>query len=227
MKDRGGVLCLCFILAVGMSGCLKDTEQDPQVYAGVAIYHCSPDSPDLNIIIDNEVINSVPFKYQNYSNYIEVLDGDRRFRFSKSIDDSNLIDATLNFVETKSYSLFVINVLSKIELLRIEDVTDFPASGNGKIRCLQLSPDAPLIEIRWQGEVNPLFSGLTFKQVKDFIEVPANKNSLEIKVIGGSGRTVIVPDVEIKEGKNYTILVEGFDKPSAVINGLTARVIAN
>jgi hypothetical protein len=227
MKDRWGLLCLGFILAVGVSGCLKGTEQDPQIYAGVAIYHSSPDSPDVNIIIDSEVINSVPFKYKNYSNYIEVLDGGRRFRFNKSTDGSNLIDATLNFEEGKSYTLFIVNTLSKIELLRIEDITDFPASGNGKIRCLQLSPDAPQVEIRWQGESTPLFGGLTFKQLKDFIEVPASKKSVEVKVIGGSGQIVILPDVDIQEGKNYTILVEGFDKPPAFINGLTARVIAN
>ncbi len=221
------LLCLGLFFSVGMSGCLKENAPEPQIFAGVAIYHSSPDSPDLNIIIDNEVINSVPFKYQNYSNYIEVLDGGRRFRFNKSSDGSNLIDATLNFEESKSYTLFIVNTLSKIELLRIEDVTDFPASGNGKIRCLQLSPDAPQVEIRWQGESTPLFSGLTFKQLKDFIEVPANKKTLEVKVIGGSGKIVTLPDVDIQEGKNYTILVEGFDKPPAFINGLTVRVIAN
>jgi hypothetical protein len=227
MLVRRGLVCLGLFFSVGMSGCLKDEASDPQIFAGVAIYHSSPDSPDLNIIIDNDVINSVPFKFLNYSNYIEVSDGGRRFRFNKSSDGSNLIDATLNFEESKSYSLFVINTLSKIELLRIEDITDFPASGNGKIRCLQLSPDAPQVEVRWQGQSTPLFSGLTFKQVKDFIEVPAIKNTLEVKVIGGNGRSVILPDVDIREGKNYTILIEGFDNPPVFINSLSARVIAN
>lgn len=215
------------LLTVVMIGCLKNDTPQPQLYAGVAIYHSSPDAPDLNIIIDNEVINSVPFRYKNYSNYIEVLDGDRRIRFNSSKDGLNLVDAILNFEVNKSYTLFVINTLSNIELLRIEDATGFPSSGKGTVRCIQLSPDAPQVEVKWTGESSPLFSGMSFKQVQDFKEVPSGKYSLEVKVIGGSGRTIVLPDVEVKEGGYSTILIEGFDNPSVLINGLTVRVIAN
>jgi hypothetical protein len=227
MKETWRLVLMGLLLTVGMNGCLKNDTPQPQLYAGVAIYHSSPDAPDLNIVIDNEVINTAAFKYKNYSNYIEVLDGDRRLRFNSFSGGTNLVDATLNFEVNKSYTLFVINTLSKIELLRIDDATDFPSSGNGKVRCLQLSPDAPQVEVKWTGESTPLFSGMIFKQVKDFKEVPSGKYSLEVKVIGGSGRTIVVPDVEIKEAGYYTILIEGFDNPSVFINGLTVRVIAN
>lgn len=227
MKESWRLSLVGLLLILGISGCLKNDTPEPQLYAGVAIYHSSPDAPDLNIIIDNEVMNTLPFKYKNYSNYIEVLEGDRRMRFNGSSDGTNLVDAILNFEVNKSYTLFVINTLSNIELLRIEDATDFPSSGNGKVRGLQLSPDAPQVELKWTGESTPLFSGMTFKQVKEFKEVPSGKYSLEVKVIGGSGRTIIVPDIEIKEAGYYTILIEGFDSPSVFINGLTARVLAN
>jgi hypothetical protein len=227
IKMTGRLLFLGLVLIIWMAGCLKNDTPEPQMYAGVAIYHSSPDSPDLNIILDNEVINTVAFKYKNYSNYIEVLEGDRRIRFNNFSDGTNLVDATLNFEVNKSYTLFVINTLSNIELLRISDATDFPSSGTGKVRCLQLSPDAPQVELKWTGESTPLFSGMTFKQVEDFKEVPFGKYSLEVKVIGGTGRTIVVADVEIKEGGYYTILIEGFDNPTAISNTMTARVIAN
>ena len=227
MKVAKRLVLVGLLLTAGMGGCLKNDPPQPKLYAGVAIYHSSPNSPDLNIIIDNEVINTAAFKYKNYSNYIEVLEGDRRLRFNNFSDGTNLVDATLNFEVNKSYTLFVINTLSNIELLRISDATDFPSSGKGKVRCLQLSPDAPQIELKWTGESTPLFSGMTFKQVKDFKEVPFGKYSLEVKVIGGSGRTIVVPDVEIKEAGYYTILIEGFDNPPATSNTMTARVIAN
>lgn len=227
MKEAKRLVLLGLLLIVGMSGCLKNDTPEPQLYAGVAIYHSSPDAPDLTIIIDNAVINTAPFKYKNYSNYIEVLVGDRRMRFNSFSDGTNLVDATLNFEVNKSYTLFVVNKLSSIELLKISDATDFPSSGNGKVRCLQLSPDAPQVEVKWTGDSKSLFSGMTFKQVEDFREVPSGKYSLEVKVIGGSGRTIVVPDVEIKEAGYYTILIEGFDNPSVFINGLSVRVIAN
>ena len=115
------------LLTFGTSGCLKNDTPQPQLYAGVAIYHSSPDAPDLNIIIDNEVINTAPFKYKNYSSYLEVLEGDRRMRFNNFSNGANLVDAMLNFELNKSYTLFVINTLANIELLRIEDATGFPS----------------------------------------------------------------------------------------------------
>jgi len=227
MQGRSGLLLMGLLLAFGMGGCLKDNAPEPQIYSGVAIYHCAPDSPDMNIVIDNEVINTVPFKYKNYSNYLDVVEGDRRLRFTNFSDGSSLVDETLNFENSKAYSLFIINTVSQIELLRIEDTANFPSSGNGNVRCLQLSPDAPQVEVKWVDESTPLFAGMTFKQVKEFKEVPSGKRSLEVKVIGGSGRTLVVPDVDIQEARNYTILIEGFDNPFALINGFTARVITN
>ena len=228
MKEIWRMMSCGLLITFGMTGCLKNDAPQPQLYAGVAIYHSSPDAPDLNIILDNEVINTAAFKYKNYSNYIEVLEGDRRIRFNSFGDGTNLVDATLNFEVNKSYTLFVINTLSNIELLRIDDATDFPSSGNSRVRCVQLSPDAPKIDIKWIGESTPVFSGLTFKKVENFKEVPAGTYSMEVKVIGGSGRTFVVPDIQIKEAGFYTVLIEGFDsQPSGIPNGLSARVISN
>ena len=220
---------LCgFIMALGLTGCLKNEKIDPQKLAGVSIYHSSPDAPNMNIIIDTEVITSQAFKYKNFSNYIEVTEGDHRIRFNRFNDGGHLLDSSFHFKVNKSYSLYVINTLAKIELLMREDVSDLPLSGNGRVRCLNLSPDAPKIDLRWISETSPLFTGLTFKQASDFKDVATNTYSLEVKMIGGGGRTVILSNIEIKEGGLYTVLVEGFDNlPVGNTNVFSARVISH
>ena len=51
---------------------------------------------------------------------------------------------------------------------------------------------------------------------------------MQVKVKGGSGITLVVPDVQIKEAGYFTILVEGFDiLPANNANALSARVIGN
>ncbi len=217
----------CLILTIGLIGCLKNEKIEPQKLAGVSIYHSSPDAPDMNIIIDNEVITSQAFKYKNYSNYIDVKEGDHRIRFNRFNNGVALLDSTFSFEVNKSYSLYIVNTLAKIELWMREDGTYLQASGNGRVRCLNLSPDAPKIDVRWTSESSPLFSGLTFKQASDFKEVPINTYSLEVKMIGGKERTVTLNNIEIKEGGFYTILIEGFDNlPVGNTNVFSARVIS-
>ena len=221
-----GLTLCCFILSFGMTGCLKDEKIEPQELAGVSIYHSSPDAPEMNIIIDNEVITASAFRYKNYSNYIDITKGDHRIRFNRFNDGASLLDSTFSFEINKSYSLYVVNTLAKIELLMREDLSDLPASGNGRVRCLNLSPDAPKVDVRWTSESSPLFSALTFKQASDFKDVVINTYSLEVKMIGGNGRTVTLSNIEIKEGGFYTILVEGFDNlPVGNTNVFSARVI--
>ena len=229
MKKMWRLILCVFILAVGMTGCLEKNNIEPKVTASVSIYHSSPDAPELNIIMDKVVINLLQaFKYKNYSNYLEVEAGIRNFRFNAYSTGTNLVETNLDFEANKVYSLFVMNTLSRIELLRTVDVTDPPASGNARVRFIHLSPDAPEIDIIWGGETTPVFSGQIFKQASAFKDVPAKTYSMQVKVKGGSGITLVVPDVQIKEAGYFTILVEGFDiLPANNANALSARVIGN
>jgi Domain of unknown function (DUF4397) len=226
-KVMGLVLC-GFILALGMTACLKNGDIAPQNSGGLSIYHSSPDAPDVNIIIDNEVINTEAFKYKNYSNYVDVQAGDRRIKFNSYSNGANFVDSTLSFEANKFYSLFMVNVVSKAEVIKTQDAGDFPSAGKAMVRFVHLSPDAPPVDINWQGETSLLFSGKAFKEVTVFQEVPAKTYIMEVKVKGGSGITLVVPDVLIKEAGFYTILLEGFDSPPVNNNNkLSARVVAN
>ena len=222
-------LMLCgYIMLFGLSACLKDEKVEPQKLAGISIYHSSPDTPEMNIIIDDEVITSQAFRYKNYSNFIEVTEGEHRIRFNRFDNGVSLLDSTFSVEVNRSYSLYIVNTFAKLELWMREDLSDLPVSGNGRVRCLNLSPDTPKIEVRWVGESSPLFSGLAFKQASDFKDVPTNTYGLEVKMIGGSGRTVTLTSIAIKESQFYTILVEGFDNlPAGNTNVFSARVISH
>lgn len=229
MKRELGLLLYGLSLILGISGCLKDQNIISPITASVQIYHSSPDAPDLNIAIDQKVITEQPFKYKNYTNYIDVEPGARNFRFNTFTGGSNLVDSTLHFLADSSYSLFVVNTLSKIELIRTFDVAHLPSPNHGMVRFVNLSPDAPTIEIALKGPQNSsAFSAQAFKQASAFKEVFAEVYTMEVKVKGGSGVTITIPEIKILEMGYYTILVEGFDIPKPDNkNSLSARVIGS
>lgn len=228
MKKMSRLILCGFILVIGLSGCEKRLEVEPQLLSTVALYHSSPDAPDVNVFIDNEIVTTQAFKYKNYSSYLYVDAGNRNLRFNAFTGGTNLVNATLNFELNKVYSLFMINRLSSIELLRISDESALPTFGNGMVRFVHLSPDAPEVEITWAGQTTPVFSGQTFKQASAYKEVKADTYSMLVKVKGGSGTSLVVSNVEIKDAGYFTILLEGFDSaPAGGTAALSARVLKN
>jgi hypothetical protein len=223
----GFVLC-GLMLVSALVGCNKKLEDDPQLLSQVTLYHSSPDAPDVNVFIDNEIVTTQAFKYKNYSNYLYVDAGNRNIRFNNFTGGANLVNETLNFELNKVYSLFLVNRLSSIELFRISDESALPTTGNGMVRFVHLSPDAPEVEISWAGQTTPVFAGQTFKKASAYKEVKANTYSMVVKVKGGSGASLVVSNVEIKDMGYFTILLEGFDSAAAgSATALSARVIQN
>ncbi len=229
MKKMWRLMLCGLVLAMGMTGCLKNETQQIQALANVAVYHSSPDAPEMNIFIDKVAITTQPFKFKNYSNYLTVEEGDRNFRFNNYTNGTNIVDSTMSFEVGKSYSIFLVNTLSNIELLRTADVAAAPPSaGKAMIRLIHLSPDAPSVDVTWAGDASAFFAGQTFKQASDFKEISANTYSMTVKENGGKGVSIVVKDIILKEGQYYTILVEGFDTlPTGNLNALSARVVQN
>jgi len=229
MKKAGRGMVCCLIMTVGLMGCLKHEGVDfPKNAAGVSIYQSSPDAPEVNFLVDGKIMNATGLKYKNYTNYIDVDAGDRSIKFNVNGTGANVADTTFQFETGLFYSVFLMNTAAKGQILKTQDVSDFPASGKAMIRFIHLAPDAPPVNINWKGETTLLFSGKEFKSVSAFQEVTAGTFTMEVKEIGGSNTIVSVTNVQIKEGGFFTILLEGFDTPPANnTNKLSARVVTN
>jgi hypothetical protein len=211
---KSAVLACAVSIAAGLTGCMDDDDQTvtPVPVGYVSIYHASPDAPGLDVLIDNRKINSQPFDYADYTGYQNFYTGNRNIKFNSVNAANALVDTTLQVVDGKVYSLFVINRFPGIETLIVEDSAATPATGKAMVRFVHLSPDAEAMDVTLDGEPATLFDDTAFKQATDFKEVDAKSYTFKVT---GSEVVLSTNPVTFREGGYYTLVVRGFSSPPA------------
>lgn len=223
----GSILC-GFVLVLLLASCLDDDDQtnQPVPVAYVSIYHASPNAPELDVLVDDRPVERLEFT--DYTGYLNFYTGDRHFKINPFNATNSLVDTTVTFADGGFYSLFIVNNLSSIETLAVRDSASAPASGKAKIRFINLSPDAPSLDVAAHENGSPLFTGQSFKQPSAFIEVNAEEHAFDIKGSSTGDALVSVSDINLSAGKFYTIVARGFiNPPSGNNNALSIEVVTN
>lgn len=232
LKFRWGKLgmTMCFAaLILFMTSCLDD-DNDPQVQpvpvAYVSIYHASPNAPELDVFVDDRQVNRLEFS--DYTGYLNFYTGPRKFKINPFNASNALIDTTITFADGAFYSMFIANNSQNVEVLTVRDSASTPSTGNDKVRFINLSPDANAFDVTSSEGSALLFSAQAFKQPSDFIEVDAQESSFILKTAGTTDELVSVSDINLREGRFYTIIARGFANPPAGNNNaLSLEVIMN
>ena len=214
------------IFIVFMIRCIDDDHADPGPVCYVSLYNASPNAPDLDIIVDDEKINTVPFDYGLNTGYLVFSSGSRNLKFGPYGGSVITIDTLLTLDTDKNYSIFVVDEFEKASILRMFDDPTAPASGNARVRFLNLSPDSEPLQLKIKDVAVPLTSGQSFADPSNFMDLEAKSYIFEIT----SGGIVVdeLPNTQIQSGMFYTIIVRGYVTPPADnTNVLSGEVIPN
>jgi hypothetical protein len=138
---------------------------------------------------------------------------------------STVIEANVDFMSSKNYSVFAVNSVSIIELLLIEDDLTTPAQGKAHVRFIHLSPDAPAVDITLtDGTV--VFGNKAFKDFTPFTPLDAGSYDLEVRVAGTNTVALDLPVITVEAGKIYTVFAKGFLSGNGT-QQLGAEIIVN
>ena len=196
-------------LSVALSACLKD-DNSPQQVSGLAVIHASPGTQPLDFIVDNTKANSNLFSYQTKINYLNIVPGSRLLSVVKKDSTNFLVSQRFDLSSGKTYSIFVIDTLSKKKLLLIEDDLTAPDAGKAKIRFIHLSPDVLALDLSINGNETDLFTNKLFKEYTTFAMIDTGASiTFNIKDNATKVVTATVPNVKIEKGKIYTIWANG------------------
>ncbi|WP_018476815.1 DUF4397 domain-containing protein [Pontibacter roseus] len=228
MKKWMKLMLLAVLPALVLTSC-DDDDEDITIndMAMVMVVHASPDAPGVDLLVDNSKVNTTALTYPNNTPYLEVESGRRNIKVNAAGTSTSVIDANLDLDANTNYSVFAANTLSAIEPVVLEDDLTTPAAGKAHIRFVHLSPDAPAVDIAvTNGPV--LFSNRTFKSATAFTPVDAGTYNLEVRLAGTNTVVLPLPNVQVANGRIYTVFAKGFvAPPSGNTNSLGAQIIAN
>ena len=208
------VLGLTVTVILFLTSCNDMDEPTPIEVAHVSIYHGSPDTDGLDIRVSTGQINNDPFKFRDFSNYLNFYPGNRNMKFINSnAGVVAMVDTTFTFEVGESYSVLIANKASNLEAVMIEDSFPEAISGKAMVRFIHLSPDVPAVRVL--ADEDDLFDAEDFKSSSDFKPVDAGRVSFEFIAEDGQNTVLQVPNVELMSRRYYNIILTGFDTPPA------------
>ncbi len=222
------LLSSAILLSGLLTSCLDDDplpEPDPVAY--VSFYHVAPIT-SLNIILDNNRINTNAFAYSDHTGYLRLFTGERSLSFTPSNASNTLLEGNLNLVEDSIYSVFITGDLDDPELLIVNDEIIFDDSQNPLIRLLHASPDAPDVKLVFTDANDPTFEDITYKEISGFEEISSGNVSFEIRNAETDELISAVSNYNFEQQRFYTIVVRGYvETQEDIEKQLSVQVIRN
>ena len=215
MRKKMKKLILVFTLSLftlSFIGC--DDEETPVTPSPlpsnslVKVIHASPDAPGVDLLVDNTVAGT-NLTFPNNTGYLTVPSGTRNVKVNVTGTTTTVIDANIDFMKDKNYSVFAVNSVANIESILIEDDLANPAQGKAHVRFIHLSPDAPPVDVTLtDGTV--VFGNKSFKEFTAFTPLDSGSYDLEVRVAGTATVALDLPVINIEAGKIYTVFAKGF-----------------
>ena len=207
-------MALCLGVILSLSSCISDDDNNyynpptPNVAFGI-IANASPNSGDLYFFADKNQINTYALKYTNALGYGNYSIGDRVLTVQNS---AGTVLATNNVTLKRGdyFTTFAVNTFDKLELVTYGDSLQYPASGNVRVRFINLSPDAAPIDIKSTSKT--FATELAFKATTEFTEVPAGTYNISY-TNNETSASLFTDTVTFEYGRVYTVYTKGFVTP--------------
>ncbi|HZY35540.1 MAG TPA: DUF4397 domain-containing protein [Mucilaginibacter sp.] len=217
------------MLSLLLSSCLKSNNSaDAPPTALVTVIQASPDEPPLDFYLNGDRVNQVPLTYGSGIDYFSAFAGQRTGNFYASGTYSPIV-ATAQFTldQNMAYSLFLDSLPAKPGILLLGDTLVKPVSGKAGLRFVDLSPDAPAVDLSIQG--GPIITAnKSFKGYTSFLPVTGQPNfTLQIVKTGTNTVLATLSNVSLTNGYLYTVMLEGLNNTTNSSDKLNIIMITN
>ncbi|MDB5131049.1 MAG: hypothetical protein JWR02_798 [Mucilaginibacter sp.] len=220
---------------IGIAGLLSlyscskvDTTQYTNPPAALLTFiQASPDQPTLDFLLDNNKINYSPLSYGDNTNYFQAYTGRRNVSFYNHSSGSAILSDTIHLYQNVSYSLFLVNTTANPQILLLTDTVSRPPAGSAGIRFINVSPDAPAVDLAITGGT-VLVPNKGFKGHSSFANIGGNASyNLEVRRAGTTTVLATLPTVTLNGGFVYTIWLHGLVASTSSTDQLGIGVITN
>jgi hypothetical protein len=193
-----------------LGSCMKNEDVKPQQpVAGLSIVQASPTAESLEFSIDAKPVLT-DLTYTKKVDYLNLIPGSRTIAINKKGTPTALFSEQLTFKDYIGYTLFIVDQLDKVKFLFLEDDLATPATGKAKVRFVNLSPDAPALNLAIGGKGTDLATNKLFKEYSTFVEMdPAEKVTFNVNDKTSGDLATSIADVKIAPGGIYTVWVKG------------------
>jgi hypothetical protein len=176
-------------LALVAGACSDDNGNGPGKNAFVRVVHASPDAPNVDVLVDGQVVlNDV--QYQQFSGYLAVTKGMHNIKVNVAGGGSTVIDADVDLAAGEYYTAIASDLAASITPLVLVDDLKAPPAGNAKVRLVHGAPSAGLVDIYVTAPgadismLNPDVANFAFQDETGYLELPVGTYQVRVTLAG-------------------------------------------
>lgn len=175
------------------------------------IVHNVANGPGVDGYLDDKKVLK-NFAYKSISDYLEIPSGAHIVTVKVADSDNSVIDAQINFLPGKAYTLVVhgdIKDLNSIAPLLLDDDLSCPAPGKAHVRFIHAANSVPTVDV-YAGN-SKVFSAVSYGSTGVPIYLPVPAGMVDISVTpAGSNQKVLGPlPLRLANSGVYTIIASG------------------
>ena len=220
-----GLVVLCLLV----SSCLKNTSSSvAPPTALMTVIQASPNEPALDFYLNGDRVNPGPLTYGTGIDYFSALAGPRTANFFIEGSSTPIVaTAPVTLQQNMAYSLFLDSLGPKPGILFLTDTLVKPVTGQAGVRFVDLSPDAPAVDLAIQGGAT-ITANKSFKGYTSFLPVPGQSNfTFQVLKHGTSTVVASLTNVSLTNGYLYTVMFEGLNASTGGSDKLNIIMINN
>jgi hypothetical protein len=177
----------------------------------IRVLHAAPLTGGIDVYENgNNIAGNL--RYRGFTPYIKLPP--KRYNinaYTAGTSTNPLSSRTVDISPGGIYTLAAIGTPPNVELYPISDVRPQMQSGMANIRFVNLSPDTPPVDVVLpDGRV--LFSNTGYRGITNYIPAAPGRYTLEAKVTGTNRIILTVPNIVLRQDKNYTFYLVGLSR---------------
>lgn len=221
MRFISGIVLACTFILVTFFSCKKpDIDESTAKFMFI---HASPNTPPIELFIDEKPILLDKLQFKNNTYYRKILTGLRQFRIQ--IENFTFMDSLMNFQEGQSLTMILYGQPWDLKLKVLED--NFSAVGEDycHARFVQCIPDSDTIDITDMNTNEVYFSHLGHGEVAHFKTLNTGVYYLTMKKTATQIPFYSSDNDTLLSGKHYTMFSYGIMNGNTEEDSLGIRAV--
>ena len=222
--SRWAAPLIAAILVVGMAGTALAADT-----ADVRVLHASPDAPAVDVYLDDakvDALTNVPFG--TISDYLAIPAGEHNVKvYATGTTTGPVIDADVTVAAGGAYTIAATGALADITAQVLEDDPS-PTGDAAIVRVVHFSADAPAVDIATAGSTvdEAVVEDLAYPNATDYLALPGGTYDLEVRLAGETTVALALDDVQVEDGRAYSVFAIGSAASPAVGGNALQAVVA-
>lgn len=174
----------------------------------IRVFHAAPGAPEVDVYANGNLI-ARRLAFGQFTDYISVDEGTYAVEaFPVGLKQSPVLKVNVPIDARKVYTLSVIGILPQIGILPVEDVYEPIRPGRTNIRFINLSPNAPGLNLALRGGQN-VFEDIHYTEVSDYKAFRPGLYNFVIRPTEAPITVLNLPNVRLAPNRNISFYTVG------------------